>query len=166
MEREAAEALTREFGASEIFFERHAEMRYRGQRHNIKVPITGLQTAAAIHEAFTRDYKRRYGHADSKAPAELQALLVSGFAKLRRPYIARLPRRAGKGRGVRSRPVYFGKTGGTQETRVYERDALPAGFEEAGPALIEEYGSTTLIAPGDRFRIGEMGEIRITCGGK
>ena len=82
MEREAADALTREFGASEIFYERHAEMRYRGQRHNIKVPITGLKTVEAIHEAFSRDYKRRYGHADSKAPAEVQALLVSGFAKL------------------------------------------------------------------------------------
>jgi len=162
MEREAAEALTREFGASEIFYERHAEMRYRGQRHNIKVPITGLKTVAAIHEAFTRDYKRRYGHADSKAPAELQALLVSGFAKLRRPDIARLPRRAGKGRGESTRLVYFGKAG-LVETRVYERDALPAGFEGAGPAVIEEYGSTTLVWPGDRFKIGTMGEIRIDC---
>jgi N-methylhydantoinase A len=164
MEREAAEALTREFGAGEIFFERHAEMRFRGQRHNIKVPITGLKTAAAIHEAFTRDYKRRYGHADSKAPAELQALLVSGFAKLRRPDIARLPRRAGKGRAESTRPVYFGKAG-LVETRVYERDALPAGFEAVGPAVIEEYGSTTLIWPGDRFKIGAMGEIRIDCSG-
>ncbi|HEX3973111.1 MAG TPA: hydantoinase/oxoprolinase family protein [Stellaceae bacterium] len=164
MEREAAAALTREFGASEIFYDRHAEMRYRGQRHNIKVPITGLKTVAQIHEAFTRDYKRRYGHADSKAPAELQALLVSGFAKLRRPDIARLPRRAGKGRGETTRPVYFGKAG-LVETRVYERDALPTGFEGAGPAVIEEYGSTTLIWPGDRFKIGTMGEIRIDCSG-
>ena len=164
MEREAAEALTREFAAGEIFYERHAEMRYRGQRHNIKVPITGLKTAAAIHEAFTRDYKRRYGHADSKAPAELQALLVSGFAKLRRPDIARLPRRAGKGRTETKRRVYFGKAG-LIETCVYERDALPAGFESAGPAVIEEYGSTTLVWPGDRFKIGAMGEIRIDCGG-
>ncbi len=164
MEREAAEALTREFGASEIFYERHAEMRYRGQRHNIKVPITGLKTAEAIHEAFTRDYKRRYGHADSKAPAELQGLGVSGFAKLRRPDIGRLPRRAGKGRGESTRPVYFGKAG-LVETHVFERDALAAGFEGAGPAVIEEYGSTTLVWPGDRFRIGQMGEIRIDCSG-
>ncbi|HEX4193382.1 MAG TPA: hydantoinase/oxoprolinase family protein [Stellaceae bacterium] len=164
MEREAAEALTREFGASEIFYERYAEMRYRGQRHNIKVPITGLKTVAAIHEAFTRDYKRRYGHADSKAPAELQALLVSGFAKLRRPDIASLPRRAGKGRGESTRPVYFGKSG-LVETKVYERDALQAGFDGAGPAVIEEYGSTTLVWPGDRFKIGAMGEICIDCSG-
>jgi N-methylhydantoinase A len=166
MEREAAEALTREFGASEIFYERYAEMRFRGQRHNIKVPITGMKTVEAIHEAFSRDYKRRYGHADSKAPAEVQALLVSGFAKLRRPDIASLPRRAGKGRGESTRPVYFGKAGGLVETRVYERDALPAGFEAAGPAVIEEYGSTTLVWPGDSFKIGTMGEIRIACGGK
>ena len=69
LEKEGAAALTRDFGGAEIFFEHFAEMRYRGQRHNIKVPITGLTSTAAIHEAFTRDYKRRYGHADSKAPA-------------------------------------------------------------------------------------------------
>jgi N-methylhydantoinase A len=165
MEREAADALTREFGATEIFYERHAEMRYRGQRHNIKVPITGLKTAAAIHEAFTRDYKRRYGHADSKAPAELQALLVSGFAKLRRPDIARLPRRVNLGRGESRRPVFFGKAG-MQDTCVFQREALQPGFAAAGPTVIEEYGSTTLVWPGDRFRIGAMGEIRIDCGGK
>jgi hypothetical protein len=30
--------------------------------------------------------------------------------------------------------------------------------------LIEEYGSTTLIAPGDRFEVGKLGEIRISIG--
>jgi N-methylhydantoinase A len=170
MEGEAAEALRREFGASEVFYERHAEMRYRGQRHNIKVPITGLASAAAIHEAFTRDYKRRYGHADSKAPAEVQALMVSGFAKLRRPDIARLPRRVAgdendRAPGEGRRPVYFGKEHGMVTARVFERDALAAGFEAAGPAVIEEYGSTTLVWPGDRFKIGAMGEIRIDCSG-
>lgn len=166
MEREAADSLRREFGASEIFYERHAEMRFRGQRHNIKVPITGLTSAAAIHEAFTRDYKRRYGHADSKAPAELQALMVSGFAKLRRPDIARLPRRTGPTQGEASRPVYFGKESGMVQTRVYDRNALASGFQGVGPAVIEEYGSTTLVWPGDRFSIGTMGEIRIDCSGK
>ena len=40
MEEEARVALVREFGASDVLFERHAEMRYVGQRHNIKVPIS------------------------------------------------------------------------------------------------------------------------------
>jgi N-methylhydantoinase A len=91
--------------------------------------------------------------------------MVSGFAKLRRPDIARLPRRNVAARGEGRRPVYFGKEHGTVTTRVFERDALAAGFEAQGPAVIEEYGSTTLVWPGDRFKIGAMGEIRIECGG-
>jgi N-methylhydantoinase A len=140
-------------------------MRFRGQRHNIKVELTGLDSVAAIHEAFTRDYKRRYGHADTKAPAEIQVLLVSAFAKLRRPDIARLPRRAGTGRPETTRPVYFRGAGGMVPTKVYDRGALPSGFAAAGPAVIEEYGSTTVIGPKDRFEIGAMGEIRINCSG-
>ena len=37
------------------------------------------------------------------------------------------------------------------------------GFAANGPAMIEEYGSTTLVWPGDRFEIGELHEIRIHC---
>ncbi len=166
MEDEAQQALAREFGATEVSFQRHAEMRFRGQRHNIKVELTGLDSVEAIHDAFTRDYKRRYGFADSKAPAEIQVLMVSAFAKLRRPDIARLPRRAGDGRPETMRPVYFGRAGGMVPTKVYDRGALPIGFAASGPAVIEEYGSTTVIGPGDRFEMGPMGEIRVNCTGK
>ncbi|MGH7817901.1 MAG: hydantoinase/oxoprolinase family protein, partial [Candidatus Binatia bacterium] len=65
MEQDAAAVLAREFGSGDVFFEQYAEMRYRGQRHNIKVPVTGLNDNDAIRAAFERDYKRRYGHADA-----------------------------------------------------------------------------------------------------
>jgi N-methylhydantoinase A len=52
------------------------------------------------------------------------------------------------------------------ETRIYDRDGLAPGFTADGPAVIEEYGSTTLVWPGDRFEIGPMREIRIRCGAK
>src|SRR3984957_10234576 len=48
MEETARAALAKEFGAGTVLFERHAEMRYRGQRHNIKVPVSGLADMAAI----------------------------------------------------------------------------------------------------------------------
>ena len=64
MERDASSSLAAEFGARDVFFERYLEMRYLGQRHNIKVPVTGLADFAAVRSAFERDYKRRYGHAD------------------------------------------------------------------------------------------------------
>ena len=166
MEAEAAVALAKEFGAQEVFFERHAEMRYVGQRHNIKVPATNISDVAAIRADFERDYKRRYGHADAKAKAEVQALHLSAFACQRRPDLASLPEIGDANAAVSSRPVYFGQAGGSIASKVFQRSSLESGFSADGPAVIEEYGSTTLVMPGDRFEIGPLREIRINCGAK
>jgi N-methylhydantoinase A len=163
MEKEAAAALAAEFGTRDVFFERHAEMRYRGQRHNIKVPVSGLTDNDSIRGVFERDYKRRYGHADSKTPAEFQALHLSAFARLQQPDIARLPRAAATSHATPARRVYIGNAGGWVNAQIFDRDALEPGFNSAGPAIIEEYGSTTLVWPGDRFEIGALREIRIHC---
>jgi N-methylhydantoinase A len=164
MEGEATEALIKDFGTSDVYYEHKAEMRFRGQRHNIQVPITGLRSVAEIRNAFERDYRRRYGHADSEAPTELQALHLSAFARLRRPDIKALSRETGEGREQQQRPVYFGGAGGMQDTEIYDRHGLDVGFKAVGPAVIEEYGSTTIEWPGDKFEIGQMGEIIISCG--
>jgi N-methylhydantoinase A len=163
MEAEARGALVREFGSSDVLFERHAEMRYTGQRHNIKVAIANTETPADIRRDFDRDYQRRYGHADARAKAEVQALHLSAFTRLRRPDLNRLPRRGAAPRPPTARRVYFGGHG-MVEAKVYDRESLGSGFAAKGPAIIEEYGSTTLIWPGDRFEIGVLHEVRIHCG--
>jgi N-methylhydantoinase A len=164
MEDDARVALLRDFGGGEVMFEHYAEMRYTGQRHNIKVPISDRDSPEAVRAAFERDYKRRYGHADARAAAEFQALHLSAYTRLRRPELARLPRAQAASARAEKRSVYFGEAGGLLDASIYERTALPVGFKAQGPALIEEYGSTTLIWPGDRFEIGKLGEIRIVIG--
>jgi N-methylhydantoinase A len=62
-----------------------------------------------------------------------------------------------------ARRVYIGTAGGWVNAQIFDRDALAPGFNAAGPAVIEEYGSTTLVWPGDRFEIGALHEIRIQC---
>jgi N-methylhydantoinase A len=166
METDAAAALAKEFGASEVFFERYAEMRYVGQNHNIKVPVTGLTDPAAIRSGFERDYKRRYGHADARAAAEIQALHLSAFARQKRPDLSKLPQIVAHAVAPTQRQVFFGGTGGWADATVYDRASLRPGFAAQGPAVIEEYGSTTLVAPGDRFEIGPLHEIRIDCKGR
>jgi N-methylhydantoinase A len=161
LERGAADLLKVEFGDAEVRFERFAEMRYRGQRHNIKVPITGLADAASIRHAFEQDYKRRYGHADLKAAVELQSLHSSAFARLNHPDIGNLAHPLPGEMRKPSRKVYFAEAGHV-EAEVYDRYRLPPGFAGIGPAVIEEYGSTTIIWPGDRFEIGRLHEIVIT----
>ena len=163
MEKSTKAALDAEFGAQHVHFTRYAEMRYRGQRHNIRVPLDAACTFVQLRAAFERDYGRRYGHADSKTDAEFQALHVSGFAQLPTPEIGKLPRdAAADGPSTRSRAVYFSGAG-LVETAVYDRYALAPGFTATGPAVIEEYGSTTIVAPGDLFTVGTLKEIRVDC---
>ena len=125
-----------------------------------------MKDAGQIRAAFERDYKRRYGHADAKAPAEFQALHLSAFARLKQPEIACLPRPAAKPQEAQTRKIYIGNAGGWLDAQIYHRDSLEAGFSAAGPAVIEEYGSTTVVWPGDRFEIGALHEIRIQCAAK
>jgi N-methylhydantoinase A len=56
--------------------------------------------------------------------------------------------------------VYFASTGFV-DTPTYDRPALKAGNRIAGPALIEEHASTTVVHPGDRAEIDAFGDIVI-----
>ena len=166
LEDESRVALEKEFGPRPVIFGRQAEMRYKGQKHSLKVDFPQADDRAALHAIFNREYQRRYGHSNAKARLEFVALHSIAMLEIRRPELARL---AGKPKGsgspaARSRPVHFADEGEHLATRIYDRYALRAGFSAAGPAIIEEYGSSTLVGPRDRFAIGTLGEIRIECG--
>ncbi len=63
-----------------------------------------------------------------------------------------------------ARPVYrFGQREPVL-FEVYDRSRLGAGDTLAGPAIIEEPSSTTILLPGDRLRVGEYGELLIEVG--
>ncbi|MFZ2003676.1 MAG: hydantoinase/oxoprolinase family protein, partial [Stellaceae bacterium] len=67
-----------------------------------------------------------------------------------------------------SRRVYFeaaGPTGGDwRDSRIWRREALFAGNEIAGPAIVEEISATTVLYPGDRARIDEFGSLIVEVG--
>lgn len=135
MEQELQAAIRREIGAQHVAFVRVAEMRYRGQRHNIKVPIGDRIDVDAVRAAFDGDYERRYGHADRRAGVEIQALHLAATAKLHRPDLVRLRRPRSTGQATpRTRAVYFESAGGFVDTPLYDRFVLAPGFAAEGPA--------------------------------
>ena len=62
-----------------------------------------------------------------------------------------------------TRPIFFLEEDRFLPTQIYDRYALAHGLQRHGPALIVEYGSSTLIGPRDSFTIGKLGEIDIDC---
>jgi N-methylhydantoinase A len=165
LEGKGKAALLREFGAGEITLQREAELRYKGQHHSIKIVIPPDTDAELLRALFHQEYLRRYGHANPTADVEMVVLHSLATLHMARPEIARLANhgRTAEIRETTSRPIFFLEEDCFLETQVYDRYGLDAGFMGRGPALIVEYGSSTLIGPRDEFRIGQLGEIDIDC---
>ena len=72
-----------------------------------------------------------------------------------RPVIPKVAGAVGKPPPHGMRSVYF--TGAVHDTPIYDRATLPAGFRIDGPAVVEEFGSTTVVFPGHRLEVDERG---------
>lgn len=136
--------------------------RYRGQTHDIRValPADAQEPQAAFVAAFHRAHEAQHGHAHPDRPIEivncrLQAvgLVVKSDATAWQPAQA-TP-------AWDERDVYFDEDAGWMRTRVYERASLASGLELAGPVVIEEMSSTTVVLPGQTATIDRAGNIRI-----
>jgi N-methylhydantoinase A len=161
LEQEAFQAMANDYPVETIVFERFAEMRYVGQRHNIKIGIDPAADADGLYTAFCNEYRRRYGHADPGAKAEIQALHVSAIVVTEHLPLSSMSVHQVETPEIAPRKIHFGRHDGWQTAACYWRSALTIGFKAVGPAVIEEYGSTTLVWPGDTFEIGALREIRI-----
>jgi N-methylhydantoinase A len=62
------------------------------------------------------------------------------------------------------RPVYFDDPEVAVDCPVYDRRQLVSGYEITGPALIQEYASTTVMFAGDTCVVTDTGELIITLG--
>ena len=159
-----ASVLARDFAGAEVSRHCHVEMRYKGQRHPIRVDINGTETQDALRALFLKAYRTRYGRADEAGAIELTSVHVVGFAHTEQPDLTRL-HRAGMDLAPAvsgTRQIWFGNE--AYSAPIYVRDRLRIGAEIEGPAVIEEFGSTTIIGPGDRLRVGELGEFHIAIG--
>ena len=163
MEAGLKESIARDFGDVPIAFERSFEMRYVGQYHTVLISFeTG--DAAALERVFHEVYRRRYGHEIKGVAAQIVSLHTTACVPTPRPEIALLSEcgAGDDGCGPQSRPVYFPRLKQSLDTKVFARRALSAGFAANGPAVIEEYGSTTVVGSDDSFEVGALGEIRVT----
>jgi len=140
-------------------------MRYKGQHHSIKIAVAETDDTVKLRARFDQEYLRRYGHANSAADVEVVVLHSLATLHMKRPDVARLARPGAKRKTAEReiRPIFFLEEECFLPTQVYDRYELAPGFGGQGPALIVEYGSSTLIGPRDTFRIGKLGEIDIVC---
>jgi N-methylhydantoinase A len=151
----------------EIIIKHAADMRYIGQEHAVMVDIPGelfaKRDVAGIKRQFDAVHEVRYGYSSRDENAEIVSLRLSVTGIISKPDHA--PQSA-KGASsdaalIRKSNVEFGVLGGRLNTPIYDRDRLPAGSRINGPALVQEYASTTVVAPGDQLTVDRFGNLDI-----
>ena len=150
--------------------ETQLDIRYIGQEFTLSVPIerSHLEAGdrAGIRKAFDALYEHRYAHSSPDEPVEVVNVRVAAVGK--RVPLA-FPRLEAGSPGAapwpaRTRPVYLDDVKAPVVCPVYEREALAAGAAFAGPAIVQEHGTTTVLFAGDTCRIAPTGELVIAVG--
>ena len=160
--REEGDALLEREGVAraERYVQRSADMRYVGQEYTVNVPVGEEVELERIDASFHDAHRVRYGHATPGAPVE--------FVNLRSAAMGRVGSTVSADQGpgddgdplLGERPVVF--AGREHATPVLLRERLRPGEAHAGPVVIEEQSSTTIVPPGHRAALDPHGNILIT----
>jgi N-methylhydantoinase A len=148
-----------------VVFERAADMRYVGQEHAVAVRLPAHVGNDAdrdtIKRLFDEAHQVRYSHSAPEESADVVSLRVSAIGRLGKPALPEIARGEAEPPTTARKPsrtvVFEGH--GEQDTAVYDRAALLAGNVIAGPAVIEEAASTTVVEPGDQVTVNEYGHL-------
>jgi len=165
MAAQALEVVRESAVAGDVTVARAADARYVGQGYELSVPVpAGRLDAAAlarVRAAFDEVYAARYGYASPAEPVEIVTWKLSAIGGSPRIALAKAARGAGPAAPKARRRAYFPETGGFTETPVYDRYALGAGARLAGPAIVEERESTTVLPPGTTATVDDYASLLV-----
>jgi N-methylhydantoinase A len=145
----------------------HLDLRYVGQEFTLQVPVTVAQLEAGDHAGiravFDALYEHRYAHHSPEEPVEMvniRLAMIGKRQKLSFPVVAT----TAAAKPARQCEVYLSDARKPVLCPVYQREALGAGNRVAGPALIQEHGTTTVLFERDECVVAPSGELMITVG--
>jgi N-methylhydantoinase A len=172
LEQQGRDALaTASVKPQKIEIKRAADMRYVGQEHAVTVDLPmsvfTRKDLKGIKRHFDEQHAQRYGTSAPAERAEIVSLRSTVTGLMRKPPQRKLSRgqkAPAKSAFSGKRNVYYG--GKWHATPTYRREALAAGNRIKGPALIEEYASTTVLMPGDTMQVDALGNLVIAVGGR
>ena len=147
-----------------IVFRRYADMRYWGQGYELLVHcevINDEQDIRRLVERFHKAHEGKYGYSMPDEAVEIINLRVEAIGIMEKPRFRKIGKKAMKldDALLEKRLVYFESENDFIETPVFIREKLAAGITIEGPAIIEQYDTTTVIYPGWRAFIDDYGNI-------
>jgi N-methylhydantoinase A len=153
---------------SRVMLRRSIDIRYRGQAHQLPVPLSEQDLQAgpeAVLAAFRTVYESAYGVAQD-APAEFVTYRVRAICPFDTGQsVAPATAEAGV-TPVGTRRASFSASAGFLDVPVLRRENLAGGDRVTGPAFVEGPESTTLLPPGALLTVDTLGTLNLWPDGK
>jgi len=151
------------FSIANTRMERSVDMRFHGQASALTVPMqSDCESTKVLGASFRELYQKRYGFGRIDQHIEVTAARVAAIGIVRHNPSPPL------------RPIHFSLAEALKERRsvylggdwipacpVYERDRLGGELKIRGPAVIEEFGSTTVVPSCWTVTVDEWGNLRM-----
>ncbi len=165
----ARDDFTREgFAEDEVELLQSLDLRYVGQGYELTLPTpSGPLTADQLRvtrSSFDQMHARLFGHKAENRPVEVVNYRVNAVVrtkKIQYPSYAPSKQSVDVARKEK-RDVHFGRSEGTVTCPVYDRAQLAPGHKIAGPAIIEQMDSTTVVYPHHSVAVDAHGNLLIT----
>ncbi len=151
------------------YYRRSIDMRYKGQFHEVELPIARTELTAEIIDGIVEDFHKRheelYAYRDD-AETEMINVRVAAYGKVTPP--TRVPvGRSSDGHDASSfikehRNVFFEEDEDFVSTPIYDGDRMSAGSILHGPAVVEESTTTIVVPPEARLEVTEFRDYLLT----
>ena len=155
LREQASRAIAADGYGEEVRIEYAADLRYRGQSHELTVGLAEHGSAEAIREAFQAAHEERFGFRDAARGVELVTARVKARAPGHEP-----PPRVDAGESALAEAEHEVMWDEPRATRFLDRAAVTDVTERViGPAVITQVDATTLVPPGWAARPLESGAL-------
>ncbi len=147
MEKQAKKDLRAEgFTPEQAKLTRLLAMRYRGQSFELEIGASEDGETGVIAR-FHKAHRERYGHADEHKAVEIVSVRLRATGVTDKPKLKQEKTfRRHKAKPEREAMIWLGDK--RRKAAVFQRETLLPGAKLTAPAIVVEYGSTTLIPSG------------------
>lgn len=159
LEAQAREVLADEgFGEETVHLTRIVDMRYADQAYEEQVvlEVGELPSAERLGELFQAAYLKRYGYQREIEMCEIVNLRVTAMGAVEKPSLVDRDRGAARGEPGEVTLTFGGEP---RAGRVHDRGTIASADALQGPAIVEEYSSTTVVPPGWSGGNDELGTL-------
>ncbi len=147
LEADAGERLTHEgVAAKDIVIQRNVEMMYQGQWRSLAVPAPSkVDDIDALIQGFHTEHQREFNYRRDDAPVSIFRVAIAATGMVPKAELQTHTVTPNTPDTMVVRDVWF--EGKAFSAKVFERDNLTAGAKFDGPAIVEQFDSTTVAPP-------------------